>query len=248
MSLHIEMTKEKWLSLGKWIGLGFSFLCAQGIDKSSYRLNLFLRYEMYAGQFPQSSAFPNSMAGSIMSTGWGFGGDYLYTIGNGLQLEAGFGMELWKKLYAQAGEALKGFTYMGGWSSPPVPHDTYYHGTMVKLRLGAAWAWHKKAATSLGGRLQLGSYTTYFGSASGSVRYSESASGVGVGYYLRWDIGWPIYAQERRIFLPSVFFMLDYLPARPVEFKDFIWVGVTHRVEQQLFGVAGGRIGVAFTL
>ncbi|MCX7605889.1 MAG: hypothetical protein N2170_01315 [Bacteroidia bacterium] len=224
------------------------FLLAQTASRSHFRLNGYLRSELYAGQFPASSYFPSIASGDMRGTGWGFGGDYIFQTTEHLRLEGGFALERWKVPYARAGESLEGFTYLGGWTSPPVPYETYYQGSLVKLRVGLAGNFGEKVETAMGGGLNIGSYSAFWGSSTGTTRYSEPASGIGLGYYLRLDVGFPISSNGIRIFTPSFFLALDYVSARPTEFKDFLWVGVNHRIEQQLFGIGGYRVGIAFLL
>ncbi|MCX7652993.1 MAG: hypothetical protein N2200_09050 [Bacteroidia bacterium] len=227
--------------------ISISLMKAQSLSKSHYRIEVYSRHEMYAGSFPMSSAFPEASAGSIVPTGWGFGGMYIYEIRKHFQIEGGFSLERWKKLYARAGEELRGFVYFGGWRSPPVPYETYYQGQVIKLRIGGALDAGTKVHSRLSAGLNLGSYEAYFGSASGGQRYSEAVSGMGMGSYLRLDIGFPIQTQGIVLMTPSLFAAFDRLAVRNSTFRDFLWVGVNHSITDQLFGIGGYRIGVAVT-
>ncbi|MEN3041051.1 MAG: hypothetical protein ABDH66_05900 [Bacteroidia bacterium] len=229
------------------IFVAFSLLSAQSVSKSHYRVEVYGRHEMYPGQFPMSSAFPAASSGTIVPTGWGFGGMYIYEIRNHFQLEGGFSLERWKKLYAKAGEELEGFTYLGAWRSPPVPYETHYQGQVIKLRIGGAVEVGTKLRSRLSAGLNLGSYEAYFGSASGSQRYSDAVFGISTGYYLRFDLGLPIKSRDIVLMTPSLFAALDHLAVLNTTFKDFLWVGVNHSVSGQLFGVGGYRVGVALT-
>lgn len=226
-----------------------SIVWGQSRQRSFFRIEGYGRAEMYTGEFPMSSSFPASSSGSILPTGWGFGGAYIYEPVEHLQVEGGFALERWRKHYARAGEELKGFTHFGGWTSPPVPYETYYRGQVLKLRLGIAGAWGSQVESRLSGGLNMGTYTAVFGSADGNTAYSEPVSDVGLGYYLRFDLGFPVRSVETLIMVPSLFIALDYLAARGAEFKDFIWMGVTEDTGgQQLFGVGGYRMGIALRL
>lgn len=220
----------------------------QVAQRSFYRVEGYARAEMYPGSFPMSSSFPASSSGSILPIGWGFGGAYIYALMENLQVELGLSLERWKKHYAHAGEELKGFTHFGGWTSPPVPYETYYHGQVVKMRLGMAGVWGKKVESRISGGMNIGTYMAVFGSADGNIIYSKPVSDMGLGYYLRFDLGFPIRSKETLIMVPSLFIALDHLAAAGAEFKDFLWMGVTQEISQQLFGVGGYRLGVAVRL
>lgn len=232
------------------IGIG---VCQKNHNKNAYALSSYLRYEMYAGQFPHSSGLPTSSHGSILRTGWGFEGMWQHSLAKTISFQFGFGLERYKRFYARQGESLKGVGPLiptWGFTSPPVPYDTYYHVQNLSLRAGFRISTQSKHPSSMMAGFQLASFQAYFGNSKGTKIYSESFLDIFPGYYIRFQQDVVFYTQEQPILGLGIFLGLNSLfTARQDKvIRNFLWQGVDITINEAMHGASAYVIGLALTI
>lgn len=241
-----EITAFSLAILGS--GIAFSH---DTLGRALYSVSFYTRYEMYAGQFPASSGLSNASSGRILNTGWGFEGLWANRLGKGTTyLEFGVAMDRYRRFYAAQGEELKGMTQFGGFSSPPVPYETYYRAELLAIRLGMRFYIGGKHPSSLRAGVQLANFSAYFGDKSGKVRYSDSFSKLFPGYYLRAQQDFVVYSKQRPLLSIGVFvgFNALFTANQDKTIDNFLWQGVSLTISQGMHGASAYVIGVALTL
>ncbi len=202
---------------------------------------------MYAGQFHQSSTLPLASHGSFLPAGFSVGFGYAYRFSDFLEGFVRARHRRAKLCLGLAGESLEGWTYFGGWRSPPLPHDVYYHAQSTFMDMGLRLLLGKSAEmiqTYIGGSLAAGAYVLNLGSKDRRWTYSDVVTGGGVGYLISAGVNFPIKSQGIVLFIPSLFVEYGGLQVRQVSISDYIWQGVTHTISEQAFAFQGFCIGL----
>lgn len=204
-----------------------------------------LHSEMYSGQFNESSTLPLSSHGSWMSSGFSFGMKSYYRAIDFLDIFMGAYMRRASLLIGRQGEELKGWTYQGGWTSNPLPHDVYYHANSTVFQLGlkvqqiSSWSEYW-----IGAALNFGAYNLNLGSGDNSTSYSDQTDGTGFGYSLMAGIDFPIKSGGITIFSFGPFIEYGGIFAQNTEIQNYIWQGITYSSSEQMFGLSGLRYGL----
>ncbi len=257
MKVKIRFQEKPYQILARIIAFALSFnpaLCQKLYDESTYAVSAYLRYEMYAGQFPQSSGLPALSSGSILNTGWGFEGMRQSPLHKSkiITFQLGFGVERYKRFYARQGERLRGVDafVFGSFHSPPVPYDTYYHTQTISLRTGFRISTPNKHPSSLTGGFQLASFMAYFGNSNRTVAYSDRFSDIFVGYYVRAQQDFVFYSQDRPLLALGIFLGSHplFTAHQDKVIQNFIWQGYHITINEGIHGASPYVVGLTLTL